>query len=318
MADILILDHIFDDTSIEINELESSGKLVIRKYTDETNLTSSQLDSDIILCYDRYNLSANFLKKFKNLKLIVRVGSGTDNIDRNYCCNQNIIVKNVPSYGTDEVAEHALALLLALSRRLGYFQDNVKRGEWKRKAKDIYRISGKTLGLIGLGQIGSAMAQRGRALGLNVRAYDPYVQESVFKNLYVQKESSLIELIKNSDIISLHVPSTKETKNILNINLKKYFKKGCLLINTARGDVVEQELVTEGIEEAIFRGVGLDVLEIEPLQDNSPLKNIINHKDPEVSSRLLITSHTAYYSKESIIELRRTACQLVNNFISRE
>ena len=314
---ILIPDHLYPDCKIEYENVEDGDKIIAYSSKCDFEEISNEVlnTADAILAWDKYIYNKEILDQLKNCKIIVRIGAGVDNFDLEYAKHLNIKICNTPSYGIDEVTEHAMAMAFALSRRLMYFHKTVSEGNWLRTALNINRIRGKTFGVVGCGKIGSAFAIRMRSIGCKVIFYDPYVDSRASKITSCEQVNSLIDLINISDVISIHTPLSSTTKNLINKDHLSEFKKGSIIINTARGGIVNEQMLAIGLKQNIFSGVGLDVLSTEPLSRENPLIEILHSEDIEVNSKLLITPHVAYYSKQSVEELRTTSTKTASLFI---
>ena len=249
-----------------------------------------------------------FLNRCPKLRIIVRFGMGVDNIDVEYAGKLGIVVCNVPNYGTDEVANTALSHILALFRQTLVFNNSVSNGVEYRTFKDIIagsstsrRIRGKTLGIIGLGRIGNAVAQRAKAFGFNIAFYDPFIA-SEWDEAFDRVES-LTDLVKISDCVSLHCMLTEENRYLVNESLLKVFKPEAFLINVSRGPLVDEAALARALKEGWISGAALDVHEEEPFSfERSPLKDAPN---------LICTPHIVWYSKEAFDDLRSTSIELV-------
>jgi C-terminal binding protein len=235
---------------------------------------------------------------------------GYDNVDIKYCGENGIVVSNVPDYGTEEVADAAMSLILCLLRntfKLGV--QTTVNGIWPGQSgmKGARRVRGMTLGIVGFGRIGKCTTIRAKAFGMNVTFYDPYVEHGIDKSFNVKRMSSLDELLAESDVVSVHCLLTPETKHLINVDNIFKMKKDALLVNTARGPIVEEKAVVNALQNGHLAGVGLDVLEIEPYQ-----KNLMYLEN------LIITPHSAFYSEEGYVEMREKAAIELNRILKKE
>ncbi len=252
----------------------------------EAELVGKIEDADAIMLYHFISLSENTINRLENCKLIVRCGVGFDNVDRILAREKGINVANVPDYGTEEVADSAIGMMLTLTRGVHYMNNRLQRGAgpWiYEQVKPTHRLRGRTFGIIGVGRIGTATALRAKALGMRVIYYDPHVPDGRDKSLGIERIEELDDLLKQSDVVSAHCPRTEETQHILNDETIAKMKPGSFLVNTARGGVVDAHAVLRAIEADHLRGAALDVLETEPPEENDPL--MIAWRDP---------SHPAY------------------------
>jgi D-3-phosphoglycerate dehydrogenase / 2-oxoglutarate reductase len=245
-------------------------------------------------------ITPQLIKQFRRCKIVIRYGIGFDNIDVKAATEAGIIVGHVPSYCVDEVSSHTIALLLACVRKIVATHGKIARGGWDDNPTDpIWRMAGRTLGLVGLGKLGQAVARKMSGWGLRLIASDPYLDPARAAALGVGLVD-LDTLCRESDYISLHVPLLPETRHLINRRQLELVKPGAILVNTARGPVVETSALLWALNEGKIARAGLDVFEEEPLAPNSPLR-----KHPHA----IVTDHVAWYSEESQIELKITAAQ---------
>ena len=241
------------------------------------------------------HLKKEILSQFPNLKFIATRSTGFDHIDIETCKERKILVSNVPSYGEDSVAEHTFALLLSISRRIPYIINREKNLHMQNIQS--LNLSGKTLGVIGSGKIGLKVISLARAFGMNVLAYDIFENQEASKRLNF-KYVSLEELLKTSDVITLHTPLTSQTHHIINEKSLLLMKGGAVLINTARGGLVDTKVLLEGLDKGIISFAGLDVIEEEKenlsfKEQPSEVQKIMSHP------KIIATSHEAGNSKEA-------------------
>jgi D-3-phosphoglycerate dehydrogenase len=240
-------------------------------------------------------VNAEVIAGLTQCKIIVRYGIGVDNVDLEAANEKRIPVVNVPDYAVEEVADHAMSLLLSSVRKIPQIVMNVRNGIWDiAPCKPIIGLQGKVLGLAGFGNIARAVAKRAQAFGIEVIAYDPYVKAEMFKSLEVRKVDWDI-LLQDSDFISVHLPLTKETKHLFNTLSFNLMKKSAFLINTSRGGIISTVDLAQALQNERIAGAGLDVLEEEPISINSELLKLEN---------CLITSHCAWYSEASLVKLQ--------------
>lgn len=273
------------------NKLETiKNKIEVVTVDREEDLIKQSEDADIILtCYDK--VSAKVINSAKRLKGIVKYGVGTDNIDIDAATKKRIMVVNCPDYGSDTVADHAFALLISLARKLIKIDDVMKSKAWEWPKPEYLGIdlSGKTIGLIGFGRIGRAMARRCKGFGMKMLAYDPYIKQEEAISFDV-KLVELDQLLENSDFISIHCVLTPETKEMIGEKEFNKMKKTVLLINTARGAIIKKDALIDSLNNKKIFGAGMDVFEEEPLSLDYPLLNMNN---------VILTPHLAWYTKEA-------------------
>lgn len=264
--------------------------------------------ADAILLWHDVSLNASSIQKLKNCKVIVRVGVGYDNVDIIAAGKFGIPVCNVPDYGTNEVADHSIALLLSLYRSILPYYKSIQAGKWDWDIpQKPRRVFGDILGIIGLGRIGTATALRAKSLGMKITFYDPYKEEGIDKVLQIERSYELEDLIEKSDTISLHTPLTDETKNMVNETFFTHMKVGSYLINTARGEIVNFDALENALRKNRVSGVALDVLPVEPPDINHTLIQDWYNEESWLDGRLIITPHSAFYNEDSFIEMRRKA-----------
>lgn len=246
----------------------------------------------------RLEVTAGMIRRFARCKIIVRYGVGTDNVDVAAATEAKIIVGHVPAYGVDEVSTHAIALLLTCVRRVVPTQRKLAAGGWNvHGGEPIWRMRGKTLGLVGLGHIGQDVARKLNGWGLHLLATDPFVEPDRAASVGARLVQ-LDTLCRESDFISLHCPLLPETRHLINPRTLGLMKPGCILINTARGPVVDTAALCAALEAGRLGQAGLDVFEEEPLPVDSPLRT---------HPHIVCSDHTAWYSEESQQELQQTA-----------
>jgi D-3-phosphoglycerate dehydrogenase / 2-oxoglutarate reductase len=255
-------------------------------------------DQAEVLIVGATSLARTFYAALPNLKGVVRLGIGIDNVDLEAATEFGIVVANVPDFCSEEVAEHALGLMLAVTRKIVWADRRSRGGEWvpgmDALLRPMRRLSGQTLGLIGFGKIGRTVAHKAQALGLNVIAFDPYVSVDAAKAGGIAL-MSLEELLPQADILSLHVPKTAETECLINDHTLGLLKPGAILINTSRGQVVDEAALSAALATGRLAGAGLDVLQHEPLRLSNALATMEN---------VVFTCHYASLSEESYAILR--------------
>lgn len=230
-------------------------------------------DYDALVVRSRTKVTKEVLAAATNLKVIGRAGTGVDNIDVTEATSRGVVVMNTPGGNTITTAEHAVAMMTSLSRKIPQATASMKRGEWEKKKFQGAELTGKTLGILGVGNIGSIVAARAQGLKMDVLAYDPFISEEAAEKLAVTLVT-IDELYSRSDFISIHVPLTKETKNIVDKDAFKKMKKGVMLINCARGGIVNEGDLAEAIKDGIVAGAAFDVFAEEPPGKDNPLLSL--------------------------------------------
>lgn len=269
-------------------------------------------EADAVLAWHELQYSADILAKMKRCRVLVRVGVGFENVDLSAAGRQGIFVCNVPDYGTNDVADHALALMLTLARGIYRFSEQVRaaNANWHWEAAGaLRRIGESTLAIIGLGRIGTAVALRGKAFGMRILFYDPYVPDGMDKALGLTRCDELTDLLAQADVVTFHTPLTHDTRGMADAKFFAQLKPGAILVNTARGAIVDLDALGEGLRSGRLRGAGLDVLPDEPPDTDHPLIRAWREREDWVAQRLVITPHAAFVCVEAYHEMRRKAAE---------
>ena len=246
-------------------------------------------------------ITADMILKMPKCRVISRFGIGVDNVDIDAATASGIVVTKVPDYCIDEVSDHAMALLLAVVRKIPSSSARTHGGRWEMKAVvPIHRLRGSVLGLAGFGRIPQLVAPKAQAFGMKVVAYDPFIPADVFSRAGVEKVE-LPTLLATSDYVSVHTPLTPETRNLFNRDTFRQMKRGAYIVNTARGPIIDEADLAEALDSGQIGGAALDVMTQEP-PPPSPLFGRDN---------VIITPHTSFYSEESLVELQVKAAQEV-------
>lgn len=284
-------------------------------------------DADALAVFIYSAINIALLGKLPNVKLVTTRSTGFDHIDLDACRKKNVVACNVPAYGDNTVAEHAMGLLLAVSRKLIPSVERTRKGDFSLDGLRGFDLKGKTIGIVGTGKIGRNMAHFAEAFGMRVIAFDKFPNDSLAKECgftYV----SLDELLAHSDVISLHLPENPETHHIINKNNVRKIKKGCVLINTARGGLVETEAILLGLKEGIFSACGLDVLEeecaimeekelvLETFHHSCDMKTMLQAHMLLLQPNILITPHNAFNSSEALVRILDTTIDNINAFFA--
>src|SRR5436190_2331229 len=222
------------------------------------------------ICRSGVQIAADALEGNRRLKAIVRAGVGTDNIDKDAATRHGIVVMNTPGGNTLSTAEHTIALMLALSRNIAPAYESLKAGKWERNKYMGTQVAGKTLGIVGLGRIGVAVAKRARSLEMNVLGYDPFMSKERAKELGIEPVENVADMLPRVDYLTVHTPLTDETRGLVGRAQLEKMKKGVRLINAARGGIYDEAALAEGLTSGKLGGVALDVYAKEPCTD-SPL-----------------------------------------------
>ncbi|XP_021693116.1 C-terminal-binding protein isoform X4 [Aedes aegypti] len=303
------------DCSIEMPILKDVATVAFCDAQSTSEIHEKVLNEAVgALMWHTIILTKEDLEKFKALRIIVRIGSGVDNIDVKAAGELGIAVCNVPGYGVEEVADTTMCLILNLYRRTYWLANMVREGkkftgpeQVRDAAQGCARIRGDTLGLVGLGRIGSAVALRAKVFGFNVSFYDPYLPDGIEKSLGLTRVYTLQELLFHSDCVSLHCTLNEHNHHLINEFTIKQMRPGAFLVNTARGGLVDDEALAHALKQGRIRAAALDVHENEPYNVfQGALKDAPN---------LLCTPHAAFYSEAATTELREMAASEIRRAI---
>lgn len=250
---------------------------------------------------------------FERVRIVVREGVGYDNLDLAGWGARGVPVCNVPDYGTTEVADHALALTLALARGTGTYDESLRRGgPWSyASAPLIRRLRGATFAVLGLGRIGLAAARRAAAFDMKVIFHDPYLSNGTELAVGYERVRSLDEMMARADILSVHTPLNDETRGLVGAGLLAKARPGLVVINTARGPIVDLDALADALREGRIAGAGLDVLPEEPANPDHPLIAAWRAGEPWVRDRLVVTPHSAFYSPAALEDMQRKAIEVI-------
>jgi phosphoglycerate dehydrogenase-like enzyme len=261
----------------------------------------------------RHWASADDLRRFTNLKAVVRTGVGLDRVDEVETARRGIVLCNVPDYGVGEIADHAIALVLSLTRGISLYTDIVRSETptWSPvECPAVRRMDGARLGVLGLGRIGTATALRAKAFGCEVVFHDPYVARGIETVLGFKRVESLDELLLQSEILSIHVPLTDKTRNLIGLRELECLPRGAIVINTARGAVLDLQAAGEALRSGTLAGLGLDVIPVEPPVEPFPeLLRAYKNRESWLRGRFVLTPHVAFNSPASKRDLHRKAVE---------
>ncbi len=305
MSRIIVLDDLATEG---LEKLDAAPGI---EYDIKTGLKGEELREalthyDGAVCRSGVKITAESLAGNKTLKAIVRAGVGTDNIDKPAATRLGIVVMNTPAGNTVSTAEHAMALLLGLSRKIGPAFSSLQAGRWDRKKFKGSQVFGKTLGVIGLGRIGQEVSTRAKGFGMEVIGFDPFLSSERAEDLGITKYNKVEDLLPKVDYLTVHTPLTPETKGLIGTAEVKLLKQGARLINCARGGIYDNDALVEGLESGHLGGVALDVYPEEPCVDN-PLFQMDN---------VLCTPHLGASTEEAQIGVAVEAVELLVNFLT--
>jgi D-3-phosphoglycerate dehydrogenase len=306
---VLITDHVFPGLDIEHEVLAPLGaEIVLAPSVDEDTLVELASDvQGVLACFAPVTERVIDAAAAGGCRVIARYGIGYDNIDVAAATRHGIVVTYVPDYCLDEVADHAMALLLAAARGLVPAGREVAADGWKIDHSNVHRIAGRTLALIGLGGIGRRVARRAQAFGIKVVAYDPFVESIDMPD--VVRADSLEQALSRADFVSLHVPATAENHHLINAETLAQMERAPVVINTSRGGLVDLDAAVAALDAGQIAGLALDVTEPEPLPAGHPLRT---------HPRAIITPHMAFHSVEATEELQRRAATEVLRVLTGE
>lgn len=306
---IAVADSVFpnlDPTENVLRDLDATVTLA-KEATPDAILDVAREADGLMVTFA--TLDRNIIQQLNRCRVIGRFGIGVDNIDMEAATEAGIQVCYVPDYCLDEVSDHALALLLSLARKIVYSDGLVRSGRWEGKAvAPLWRLRGRTIGLVGLGKIPQTLVPKAQAFGLDVIAHDPFISADVAAGLGVE----LVDfdaMLARSDYISVHAPLTAETNQLFNADAFRQMKSEALLINTARGPLVDEQALATALDDGQLAGAALDVLTVEPPPADSALLNRDN---------VIVTPHIAYYSEDALLDLQTKAAQDVASVLNGE
>ena len=320
--------------NIYFTEVKEKERKIFKKYFPQAKfsekelnkLKKEELEEIEIACVFIYSkINKELIDKMKNLKAIVTRSAGYNHIDREYCKKKGIKVYNVPDYGDETVAEFTLLLIFSVLRKMKkimhemWFSRNINHEELEGED-----LQGKTVGIIGTGRIGSKVIKLLSSFDVKILAYDVYQKEDLIEK-YNVKYVDLEELIKNSDVVTLHVPLLPSTRHLINKKNIKKFKRGVYLINTSRGEVVENEALLYGLNEGILSGAALDVIESEHIliddqdifKEHSYKNALINHMLLKYDN-VIITPHIAYNTSQALMRIIEKSAEHIKKILKKE
>jgi phosphoglycerate dehydrogenase-like enzyme len=308
------------EPTLEAQEFGTRALLSVY-HTHETAKISDATwrNCDAIVCYDGIPLDESVIDRLDRCRLIVRAGVGYDHIALSACARRGIPVCNTPDYGTTDVADHAIGLMLALARGIVAYHSGLKADlatGWKyNAAPTVRRLSGQVFGVVGLGRIGTATALRAKALGMEVVFFDPYRPTGTELALGFQRADTIDHLLSVADVVSLHTPLSEETRNLIDRGAIARMKPATLLINTSRGPVADPDAVLAGLRSGQLAGAALDVLPVAPPTGEEPLLAAFRSDEPAIAGRLILTPHAAFYSPASLVDIRRKSAATAIDYL---
>ena len=318
------LNMLFPDSRSEVLDLEQKvfgdDTLLLnprKKSFEEIDLKAWQECDGIVVA--RIQMNNTVVPHLNKCRIIVRNGVGYDNVDLELCGKAGIAVCNVPDYGTTEVADTAIAMMLAFARGTAIYDATLRldpTANWTHTHNvTARRLRGATYGVIGMGRIGTASALRARAFGMNVVFYDPQLSIGSELSFGFTRAAKLEDLLKVADVISIHAPLNKETKGMINADAVSKMKPGVCMISTARGPICDTGALLEGLKSNRILAVGLDVLPSEPATLADPLVKAWQANEPWIKGRVLLGPHSGFYSPDGLTDLRTKAAQTASLYL---
>lgn len=260
-----------------------------------------------IVVWHNLSLTKPSIERLKCCKIIVRSGVGIDNVDYKFARTRGIPMCNVPDYGTEDVADTAIGMTLALTRGIARQNSQCRAGlgEWLyTQAVPLQRLRGRVFAIVGLGRIGTAVALRAKALGMDVVFYDPYLPDGDDKSLGIRRAESLEELLRQAYVVSLHTPLTDSSRHSINAQSLAWLPKGSYLVNTSRGAVVDTSIIPDAIASGQLQGAALDVLPNEPPPEDDPVIRAWRDPNHPAHHRLIVNPHAAFYTEQGFLDMR--------------
>ncbi len=306
---VLVTDHVFADLETERSILEPHGaEVVLAPGASEAELIEAVGDCDAMLvCFAKVPASVVSAAADAGCRIISRYGIGFDNIDIAAATERGLLVTYVPDYCLDEVADHTIALLLSLARGVYEAASAVREGEWAIPHGSVHRIRGRRIAVIGMGGVGRRVAERARGFGIEPVGFDPYIED--WETLPADPAPSFNDAVTEADFVSLHVPLTDESRHLIDAESIAEMRRAPIVVNTARGPLVDADAAIEALETGALSGVALDVTETEPPPADHPLRR---------HPRAVLTPHMAFYSVEAQAELQRRAAEEVARALTGE
>ena len=322
MIRVLIIDPQFEDDPDIEREVAGDGVTfdIVRPGAGEVPAGPLREADAVVNCRSRHRLPAHLVAEMRRARVVVQAGVGFNHIDIEACARRGIPVCNTPDYGTLEVADHTLGLLLALTRGTTAYHNRLLRRDdaWSTAElpmPPVRRMRGQVFGIVGLGRIGLAVAARARAFAMEVAFHDPYLAAGVEHSLGYRRTDTLDDLLGRSDVVSLHCPLSPETARLIDDRAIEAMKARAILINTSRGGTVDIDAVERGLRSGKLLAAGLDVLPAEPLDRSHPLFAAWTREEGWLEGRLVLTPHAAFYTPESLADMRRLSMVAVVRFL---
>ena len=308
LAKVVLTDYVWESLEVEKQTLAGLGELTALQTKTPAEFLAQAADCDALLNTYAGPITAADMAKMPQCKIIARYGIGVDTIDLDAATAAGIIVTNNPTYCIEEVAEHTMALLLSAARKITFYDRQVRAGNWAvPPGKPIQRLAGSTLGLVGFGNIARQVAIRAAAFGMKVMFSDPFVKDGQFDA--PGKKMELMDMLKVSDFVSVHPPLTPQTRKSINDDAFNAMKPNAVIINCARGPVIDTDALVRALDAKKIAGAALDTTDPEPLPNPHPLRGREN---------VIINPHAAWYSEQAMVGLQAGAPGEVRRVLSGE
>jgi C-terminal binding protein len=306
---VLFLEQLWPDFSVERSIFGPDVELILRNVDSPAELDAAECAEIDGLMVFRHHITGEHLRCFPRLRALVRMGVGFDRIDLTAGASQGIVICNVPDYGTTEIADHTLGLVLALRRGIVLHHDAQRRdppAAWDAiETPLIERSSGQTFGIVGLGRIGTAVALRAKVFGFRVAFFDPYVSNGVELALGIERARTLPDLLSASNVLSLNCLLSEETRGMIGEPELAQLPRHAVVINTARGALLDIDALEKLLREGHLAGAGIDVLAVDPPGDEPPsLLRAYRGREGWLDGRVVFTPHVAYYSQKALQDTR--------------
>jgi C-terminal binding protein len=321
MKRVVVTDFVADGLEPERRVLEGVARVEALDATHEDQLVGRVEDADAVMMYHSLSISRRTIERLGKCKLIVRCGVGVDNVDHAFAATRGIAVGNVPDYGTEDVADTAIGMMLALTRGIHPLDRKLRdgRGAWTyREVAPLRRLRGSVFGVVGLGRIGSAAALRAKALGMDVVFHDPFKPDGYDKALGVRRAESLDELLGQLYVLSLHCPLTPQTRHLVNAATIGRMPRGSYLVNTARGEVVDTDAVPDALASGQLAGAAIDVLAQEPPTGDERIVRAWRDPAHAAYDRLILNPHAAFYSEQGLMDMRLSGAKACRRALTGE
>lgn len=281
----------FPDLEYFVNRLKDQDCKLVEVRDESNEVLKAELKDAVAVVLIARKIDAEIIGAMERCKVILTLSVGYDCVDLQTATDRLIPVCNTPAYCTDEVSNHAITLILSLARKIHLIVPQSRQAVWDYKyTKQIFNFRHKTLGIIGLGRVGRCLVPKAKGFGMKVSGYDPYVENDIFALLGVERKFELEDLLQEADYISIHAPLTAETKHMIDAQALAKMKKTAIIVNTARGPIIDEDALCSALDAGTIAAAGIDVLGKEPPAADNPLL---------AKQNALVTPHVAWYSEES-------------------